>query len=151
MHMPKITPAVIRCWVACLCIGLMVSSHAQGPQTVDLSVNYNDGVEKRFVLPYTPGMTVFDAMTLAQKNPHGLKFYCENPSYPCNTAPATNGLITRIDDVKNEGAGAGAKNWQLWVNGIYADKGFGACGIDAKAKVLWKFDKFHGGGGRVCK
>jgi hypothetical protein len=130
---------------------LVVSAHSQAPQTIELTVDYNDGVEKQFVLPFTSGMTVFDAMTTAKANPHGLTFACD-PKFPCSAAPA-NRMLASIDDVKNQGAGSSARNWQFWVNNIYSDQGFGVCKIRANDKVFWKFDTFHSGqqSGKACR
>jgi hypothetical protein len=128
----------------------MVAAFAQGPQTIQLTVDYADGVQKRFMLPFRPGMTVFDAMTAAKANPHGLSFDCD-AKFPCSAAPA-NRVLGNIDDVKNQGGGSAAKNWQLWVNGAYADKGFGSCGIKPDDRVLWKFDASHGNQpGKACR
>ena len=126
----------------CILVALTGLARAQAVQTIHLTVDYNDGVKKEFVLPYKAGMTVFDAMTAAKANPHGLTFDCD-PKFPCNGPPA-NRFLSIIDDVKNQGAGASAKNWLFWVNNVFSDKGFGVCGISPKDEVLWKFDVFHG-------
>jgi hypothetical protein len=127
-----------------------VGASGQGLQTIRLIVDYNDGVQKQFVLPLQSGMTVFDAMAAAKANPHGLTFDCD-PKFPCSGAPA-NRLLASIDDVHNQGGGSAAKNWQFWVNDIYSDKGFGTCGIKADDKVLWKFDTYHGEQpGKACR
>ncbi|ATB35230.1 hypothetical protein CYFUS_000642 [Cystobacter fuscus] len=47
--------------------------------------------------------------------------------------------VTGIDGVKNQGGGRDKRNWQLWVNGTYADAGVGAKVLQAGDKVLWKF------------
>jgi hypothetical protein len=147
MDLRKKHSARLICLVA---LFLSICAHSQGPQTIELTVDYNDGVEKRFVLPFTANMTVFDAMTAAQSNPHGLTFACD-PKFPCSGPPA-NRFLASIDDVKNQGAGATAKNWQFWVNKVYSDQGFGVCKIGADDKVFWKFDTWHGQhGGKACK
>jgi hypothetical protein len=111
---------------------------SQTAQTIELKVDYNDGVEKRLVLPFNSGMTVFDVLTEAQQNPHGLKF-----DYSGRNGPAQNYFLTQIDNVKNESGGKNAHNWVFWVNSEFADKGFGTCKIAANDHVLWKFDTFH--------
>jgi len=134
----------------CLLFFLMLCAHAQAPQTIQLTVDYNDGVQKRFTLAFTPGMTVFDAMTAAKAKSHGLTFDCD-PKFPCSGSPA-NRLLSIIDDVKNQGGGSSARNWVFWVNGISADKGFGACKLAPDDKVLWKFDTYRGETpGKACR
>jgi hypothetical protein len=129
---------------------LIVSAQAQAPQTIRLTVDYNDGVRKSFVLPFRSGMTVFDAMTAAQNHPHGIKFYCD-PKFPCDGAPA-NRLLSQIDDLKNQRGGANAKEWLFWVNNVFSDKGFGVCTIAANDQVIWKFDTYHGQKpGKACR
>src|ERR1700683_4664454 len=77
----------------------VVGVFAQGAQTIQLTVDYEDGVQKHFELPFKSGMTVFDALTAAKANPHGLTFDCD-PKFPCNATPAYR-LLASIDDVKN--------------------------------------------------
>lgn len=113
-------------------------AHSQAAQTVELRVDYNDGVEKKLVLPFNSGMTVFDALNAAQKTPHGLKF-----DYSGKNGPAQTYFLTQIDDIKNENGGKNSRNWVFWVNNDFADKGFGVCKIAAGDHVLWKFDTFH--------
>ncbi len=60
-------------------------------------------------------MTVFDAMNLAQANPHGIKFTYEG------SAPEKY-FLTQIDDVKNEGSESGKRNWLYSVNAIPPEK-----------------------------
>src|SRR5262245_64864945 len=83
-------------------------AHAQSA-TVRLVVDYGDGVIKTITdLPWAKGSTVLDVMNAAKDRPHGITF-----SYSGSGASA---LLTRIDDVANEGGGGAKKNWQLWVN-----------------------------------
>jgi hypothetical protein len=136
--------------LASLAFVLIACAGAQAPQTVQLTVDYNDGVQEQFVLPLKTGMTVYDAMILAQANPHGLKFGCD-PKYPCDGPPA-NRLLSYIDDVRNQGGGSSAKNWLLRVNNVFSDQGFGVCKIGAADKVLWKFDTFQNQKpGKACR
>jgi len=136
--------------LAVLAFVLIVCAEAQAPQTVQLTVDYSDGVQEQFVLPLKTGMTVYDAMILAQANPHGLKFGCDQ-KYPCD-GPRANRFLGYINDVRNQGGGASAKNWLLWVNNIFSDQGFGVCKIGAADKVLWKFDTFRNQkSGKACR
>ena len=111
-------------------------AHAQ-TATVRLVVDYGDGVIKTITgLPWTKGSTVLDVMNAAKDRPHGITF-----SYTGSRASA---LLTRIDDVANEGGGGAKKNWQLWVNTSYADKGFGAYEVQPLDVVLWRFTTQEG-------
>ncbi len=106
---------------------------------VHLIVDYGDGIQKRFTISLKRDMTVFDAMKVAQASPHGLKFQYESK----NGAPQTF-FLTQIDDVGNEGPGAGRKNWLYWANGRLACEGFGVHKLKAGDTVLWKLSAFHG-------
>jgi hypothetical protein len=139
--------------LACLGLVILICASAQTPQTIQLTVDYSDGVRKEFVLPFKPGMTVFNAMTAAKASPHGLTFGCD-PKFggtSCSGSPASL-LLSYIDDVKNQGAGASAKNWLFWVDDTFSDQGFGVCKIGQGDKVLWKFDIFKNEKqGKACR
>jgi hypothetical protein len=105
-------------------------AHAQSA-TVRLVVDYGDGVIKTITgLPWAKGSTVLDVMNAAKDRPHGITF-----SY---TGSGASALLTRIDDVANEGGGA-RKNWQLWVNTSYADRSFGVYEVQPLDVVFWRF------------
>lgn len=129
---------------------LVACVDAQAPQTIQLTIDYNDGVQQQFVLPVKTGMTVYDAMILARAHSHGLQFGCDT-KYPCDGTPA-NRVLGYIDDVRNQGRGSNAKNWLLWINNVFADQGFGVCKIGATDRVLWKFETFRGEKpGKACR
>jgi uncharacterized protein DUF4430 len=119
---------------------LAIASWAQAPKAnlnaVRLVIDFGDGVQKQFVLPWKQDMTVFDTMNLAQANPHGIKF-----AYAGSTPHEY--FLTQIDDVKNEGSGSGKRNWLYSVNTIPAKEGFGIYKLKATAKVSWKFSASH--------
>ena len=105
-------------------------AHAQSA-TVRLVVDYGDGVVKTITgLPWAKGSTVLDVMNAAKDRPHGISF-----SY---TGSGASALLTRIDDVANEGGAAAKKNWQLWVNTSYADRGFGVYEVQPLDVVFWR-------------
>jgi hypothetical protein len=114
---------------------VIAESHASGASTVSMTVNFNDGVRKVFVLPWKQDMTVLDAMNLAQANPHGLTF--------ASTGSGATAFLTKIDDVENEGGGVAKKNWLYWVNDKFADRSFGVFKLEAGDYVLWKYDVFR--------
>ena len=106
-------------------------AHAQSA-TVRLVVDYGDGVVKTITgLPWAKGSTVLDVMNAAKDRPHGISF-----SY---TGSGASALLTRIDDVANEGGAAAKKNWQLWVNTSYADRSFGVYELQPLDVVFWRF------------
>jgi hypothetical protein len=104
----------------------------QAAQTVRLLVDYGDGVTKTVSsLAWAKGSTVLDAMKAATARPHGISF-----SYTGSDAAA---VLTRIDDVQNEGGGTGRKNWQYWVNDAYGDRSFATFELQAQDIVVWRF------------
>jgi hypothetical protein len=106
-------------------------THAQSA-TVRLVVDYGNGVIKTITgLPWAKGSTVLDVMNAAKDRPHGITF-----SY---TGSGASALLTRIDDVANEGGGGVKKNGQLWVNTSYADRSFGVYEVQPLDVVFWRF------------
>jgi Domain of unknown function (DUF4430) len=106
-------------------------------QTVRLVVDYGDGVTKTVNnLAWVKGSTVLDAMKAATARPHGISF-----SYTGSDAAA---VLTRIDDVQNEGGAAGKRNWQYWVNDAYGDRSFAVFELQAQDVVLWRFTTEQG-------
>jgi hypothetical protein len=105
--------------------------------TVRLIVDYGDGVEKHFTaLPYkkgNDGMTVLDALGAAKASPHGITF--DSRGRGAYT------MLTRIDDLKNGGAGADAKNWTYRVNDKFAEDSLGVHVIQAGDEVRWTYAK----------
>ena len=103
-------------------------AHAQSA-TVRLVVDYGDGVIKTITgLPWAKGSTVLDVMNAAKDRPHGISF-----SY---TGSGASAFLTRIDDIANEGGAK--KNWQLWVNTSYADRGCGVYEVQPLDVVFWR-------------
>jgi len=101
-------------------------------QTVRLVVDYGDGATKTVNnLAWAKGGTVLDAMKAATARQHGISF-----SYTGSDAAA---VLTRIDDVQNEGGGAGKKNWQYWVNDAYGDRSFAIFELQAQDVVVWRY------------
>ena len=103
--------------------------------TVSLTVDYNDGVRKIFVLSWTKDMTVVDALNLAKANPHGLTYAA--------TGSGETTMLTKIDDLQNQGGGANKKNWLYSVNDQLADRACGSYKLQPADSVLWKFDTYN--------
>ncbi len=100
--------------------------------TVRLTVDYGDGVAKTVSnLAWSKGNTVLDVMKAATSRPHGISF-----SF---TGSGASAVLTKIDDVQNQGGGAGKKNWQYWVNGAYGDRSFATFELQAQDLVVWRF------------
>jgi Domain of unknown function (DUF4430) len=105
--------------------------------TVRLVIDYGDGVIKTISdLPWSKGQTVLDLMNAAKARPHGITFRA--------TGSGDSAFLTQIDDLTNEGGGAGKKNWQLWINSAYADRGFGVYELQASDVVFWRFTTQQG-------
>jgi hypothetical protein len=105
--------------------------------TVRLVIDYGDGVIKTISdLPWSKGQTVLDLMNAAKARPHGITFRA--------TGSGGSAFLTQIDDLANEGGGAGKKNWQLWINTAYADRGFGVYELQASDVVFWRFTTQQG-------
>jgi len=115
---------------------LLGASHAavgqETDQSVRLIVDYGDGTAKTVsALAWAKGNTVLDAMKAATARPHGISF-----SY---TGSGDSAVLTKIDDVQNEGGGAGKKNWRYLVNATYGDRSFAAFELQAGDIVVWRF------------
>lgn len=102
---------------------------------VTLTVDYGDGFQKRFTsLTWRQGMTVLDVMSAARRHKQGhLEFKQQGR--------AATALLTRIDDVANEGGGG--RNWIYYVNGQKADRGFAILVVKPGDKVLWRFEEYQ--------
>jgi Domain of unknown function (DUF4430) len=106
-------------------------------QTVRLIVDYGDGASKTVAdLPWAKGNTVLDALKAATTRPHGISF-----SY---TGSGDSAVLTKIDDVANQGGGAGKKNWQYSVNGNYGDRSFAIFELQAQDTVVWRLTAEQG-------
>ncbi len=106
---------------------------AKEPKQVTLVIDYGDGVQKHFTaIAWKEGLTVFDAMRIAQAHPRGIR--CEHKG------SGATALLTKIDDVANEGRG---RNWVYRVNVKLADTGFGVRQLAAGDTVLWKFEEYR--------
>jgi Domain of unknown function (DUF4430) len=116
---------------------LAVSTAESADNTVRLTVDYGDGVTKTIdSLTWAKGNTVLDAMKEATARPHGISFSFTG------SGDAT--MLTKIDNVTNEGGGAGKKNWRYWVNGAYGDRSFATFELQAQDAIVWRFTSEQG-------
>jgi hypothetical protein len=103
---------------------------AEEPPRVVLTIDYGDGVEKRFkALEWKPGLTALEALEQASRHRRGIKL-----QYRGSGATA---FVLQIDDLENEGGGG--KNWLYRVNGQPAKRGAGVLALEAGDEVLWTF------------
>jgi uncharacterized protein DUF4430 len=101
-------------------------------RTVQLVLDYGDGVQKRFAaIPWRENMTVLDVLMAAKAHPRGITFIYRGSG---ETA-----ILTKLDDLENQGGIADAKNWIFYVNDRLADKSFGAYVVQPGDAILWKF------------
>lgn len=101
--------------------------------TVELTIDYGDGVQKRFVgLPHKAGGTVLDALEAARRHPRGITFE--------QRGRGETAFLTRIDDLANEGRG---KNWTYRVNDKPGDRSCGVYPLEAGDRVVWKFGVYR--------
>jgi hypothetical protein len=106
---------------------------AQKTPTVQLVVDYGDGVELRFkALPWKEGMTVLDALNLAQAHRHGITF--------ATRGKGNSTLVTKIGDLANEGDG---KNWLYSVNDKRGEVSAGAQKVEPRDTILWNFQVYE--------
>ena len=106
-------------------------------QTVRLIIDYGDGSLKLYAdIPWQSGQTVLEAMKVAQTRVTGLDF--------TDTGGGATAFLAAIDGVRNQGGGAGKRNWQYWVNTAYADKSFAIQTLQALDTVTWQFGFYQG-------
>lgn len=100
--------------------------------TIPLVIDYRDGVEKHFTaIAWKEGLTVLDALAAAKASSHGITF--------ASTGSGETTFITQIDDLKNEGARGGKRNWTYEVNDKLADRSAAVYGLKAGDRVRWSF------------
>lgn len=97
---------------------------------VKLTVDYGDGVEKRFkALEWKPGLTALEALELAGRHKRGVKVQ--------HRGAGPTAFVEAIDDLENEGGGG--RNWLYQINGEKAKRGAGVSPLEAGDEVLWTF------------
>jgi hypothetical protein len=106
------------------------------PHTVELIIDYGDGVQKRFTdIGWRESMTVLDVLKAAQDHSHGISFSARSSG---DTA-----MMTKLDDEKNQGGAADAKNWIFRINGRMGDESCGIAEVRPGDTVLWKFGLYE--------
>ncbi|MFP6753747.1 MAG: DUF4430 domain-containing protein, partial [Pirellulaceae bacterium] len=117
------------------CSALVDEAAGQAPQVtkkIALTINYGDGVEKRFTaISWKPEMTVLDVLEAARKHPRGIRF-----KYRGSKERA---FLYQIDDVTNEGKG---DNWIFRINKKLAGESFAVTRVNAGDVILWEFGEY---------
>jgi Domain of unknown function (DUF4430) len=139
MHWPERSPPRSAALLAMILLALATASHWAVAQSASLrlTIDYGDGASKTIAdLPWSKGSTVLDVMNAATARPHGITFrYGGSAGFS---------FMIQIDDLPNQGGGAGKKNWQLWVNSTYANRSFGVYEVQSSDVVLWRFTTQEG-------
>jgi hypothetical protein len=106
------------------------------PQTLELAIDYGDGSEKRFTdIAWKDSMTVFDVLRAAEDRPHGLTISSHGSGETL--------IVSKIDDLANQGGGKTDKNWIFHVNGQMGDESAGIATVRPGDRVLWKFGPYE--------
>jgi Domain of unknown function (DUF4430) len=108
---------------------------AEGMPSVAMTIDYGDGMEKRFArIPHEERMTVLAALNAAASHPRGIKFD--------KTGSGEAAMLTAIDGVANEAGGGESRNWIYRVNGKLATVSFDAYTLELGDVILWRFEKY---------
>ncbi len=106
------------------------ANSAKTAKTVALVFELPGDVELHYkAIPFTDGMTVFEAMTAASKHSRALSFK--------HSGSGEFAFLNEIEGVKNEGASG--KNWTYKVDGERAKVGMGSMKLKEGSHVLWLF------------
>jgi hypothetical protein len=101
--------------------------------SISLTIDYGDGMQKRFPEIDWESGTVADALRFAERHPRGIKTVTRGSG---ETA-----FLEAIDNLANEGANG--KNWMFMIDGELAKQSFGATEVEVGADVLWVFRPFE--------
>ena len=109
----------------------VANTHAQEQtQTVKLTIDYGDGVQKTFLnLEWKEKLTVFAGLQAAEKHPRGIKLE--------HSGSGDTIFIKAIDDAANEGQGG--RNWRYSVNGEGGRTSAGIAELKPGDQILWRY------------
>lgn len=106
---------------------------AQEPKPLTLTIDYGDGMQKRFTaIAWREGITIADLLDQAARHPRGIKYV--------KRGSGATSLLMQIDDVKN---GSDDKYWIYDVNGRQGDRSYATVKLKAGDSVLWRFDLYQ--------
>jgi hypothetical protein len=101
-------------------------------ETVALEIDFGNGARREYAaLPYRDGMTVGDALRLAQEFGPGLEF--------TRQGEGELSFLTSLDGVANQGPGG--RFWLYQVDGRRADVSYEVQPLAAGQRVLWQFQE----------
>ena len=84
-------------------------------RTVELVIDYGDGVQKHFdEIAWKESMTVLDVLQAGSRHSHGITFTSHGTGESL--------LISKLDDLANQGRTTSDKNWIFRVNGQLGDE-----------------------------
>lgn len=110
--------------------------NANKPRTIELVIDYGDGVQKRFAdIPWRESMTVLDVLQLAKSHSHGISFTSRGSGETL--------MVTKLDDLSNQGGAASDKNWIFRLNGRLGDESCAIAKVQPGDTVLWKFGAYE--------
>jgi len=102
----------------------------EAAQTVRLTIDYGDGVQKTFLnLEWKEKLTVFGALEAAEKHPRGIKVE--------HSGSGETIFIKAIDDAANEGQGG--RNWRYSVNDEGGRTSAGIAELKPGDRILWRY------------
>lgn len=112
---------------------------APASTAISLLIDYGDGAQKRLAgLAFTPEMTVFDAMNLANAHPRPIMCVVKGTG--------DRAQLMSIDDLRDEGAEKGIKTarcWQYWVNAQYGMTSIGVAKLEPGDRVVWAYRPYE--------
>ncbi len=105
-------------------------------RTVELVIDYGDGVQKHFdEIAWKESMTVLDVLQAGSRHSHGITFTSHGTGESL--------LISKLDDLANQGGTTSDKNWIFRVNGQLGDESCALAKVNAGDTVLWKFGPYE--------
>ena len=103
-----------------------------GTDTVQLIIDYGDGVRKHFhQINWKDKMTVQDVTVAASKHPRGIQIK--------QRGKKATAFLSQIDDLANNPRG---RSWVYRVNGKLADRSFGVYPVHTGDIVTWSFQAY---------
>jgi hypothetical protein len=113
-------------------VAMAVADSPSHGQTVQMVVDYNNGVKKHFTaIAWRRGMTVLDALNQAKAFKPGLTYKVKG------TGAST--FLLSIDGVANE-SDLAQKNWLYWVNDGFGDRSIGVRELAVGDVIIFRFD-----------
>lgn len=142
MNPAPVRSRVLVSWIvaAAVAAGLVLATGSwAGPpptiQTARLVIDYGDGVERHYTRqPWQKGATVFDLLEAARQHPRSIDIQYRD------YGSSIGRMVTRIDDLANQGGGQESRNWVYLVNDVRATSACDKREIQAGDVVVWKFD-----------